>query len=101
MSTTILPELVGTLASLPEHTQKTIKAYGAACARTALQSQDLEDAQRYRWLRNRAIAEGICVVHIDYWSEEYRGLAHCEVYDGESLDKAIDHARRIEGEAND
>lgn len=39
---TILPELVGTLASLPEHTQKTIKAYGAACYRTALQSPEIQ-----------------------------------------------------------
>ena len=62
----------------------------------ALQSQDREDALRYRWLRNREIAEGICVVHIDYWSEEYRGQARCEVYDGEFLDKDIDRARRAE-----
>jgi len=50
---TILPELVGTPASLPEHTQATIRAYGAACARTALQSaqvqqwkKDAEQAKR-------------------------------------------------------
>ena len=51
---TILPELVGTLASLPEHTQKTIKAYGAACYRTALQSPEIQalkrDAERLDWL---------------------------------------------------
>lgn len=63
----------------------------------ALQSQDREDALRYRWLRNRASTEGICVVHIDYWSDEYTGQAHCDVYDGEFLDKEIDHARRVEG----
>lgn len=51
---TILPELVGTLAALPEHTQKTIKAYGAACYRTALQSPEVQalrkDAERLDWL---------------------------------------------------
>lgn len=39
---TILPELIGTLAALPEHTQKTIQAYGAACYRTALQSPEIQ-----------------------------------------------------------
>ncbi len=52
----VLPELVGTLASLSEHTQATIRAYGAACARTALQSPEIQalrkDAQRYRHLRD-------------------------------------------------
>ena len=52
---TDLPELVGTLANLPLHTQETIRAYGAACARTALQSPEVlrlrEDAERYRMLR--------------------------------------------------
>lgn len=43
---TILPELVGTLASLPEHTQKTIKAYGAACYRTALHSSEVQAWKR-------------------------------------------------------
>ena len=62
--------------------------------------KDKEDAERYRWLRNRASAEGICGVHRDYWSDEYRGQAHCEVYDGEFLDKEIDHTRRAE-DAND
>ena len=77
--------------------RRELKLIESAC-RAALQSQDREDAARYRWLRNRASTEGIGVVHIDYWSEEYRGMAHCEVYDGDFLDKAIDHARRIEGE---
>lgn len=31
-----LPELVGTLAQLPEHVRKVIVAYGAACARAAV-----------------------------------------------------------------
>jgi hypothetical protein len=55
-----------------------------------------KDAERYRWLRNSASGEGICVVHIDYWSDEYLGQAHCEVYDAELLDKAIDKAMKGE-----
>lgn len=55
-----------------------------------------EDAERYRWLRDRASAAGICAVHIEYWSEDYRGMAHCEVFDGEFLDKAIDKAMKGE-----
>ncbi len=54
----------------------------------ALQSQDREDALRYRWLRQAGVdystdidvvdAEGCCL-------------------NGEELDVAIDHARRFEG----
>ena len=33
-----LPELVGTLAALPEQTKRTIRAYGEACARVAKQA---------------------------------------------------------------
>lgn len=58
---TVLPELVGTLTSLSEHTQATIRAYGAACARTALQSPEIQelrkDADRYRHLRDEV---GLC-----------------------------------------
>lgn len=53
-----------------------------------------KDAARYRWLRDQASAAGICAVHIEYWSEDYRGMAHCEVFDGEFLDKAIDKAMK-------
>ena len=70
-------------------------------ARAALQSQDREDAERYRWLRDGG-NDDIGVVMgfdcIDYGSTSvvptYR-----EGLDGEHLDAAIDHARRIEGEA--
>ena len=55
---TTLPELVGTLAALPEHTQKTIQAYGAACAITALQSEQVqawkEDAELFQFLLEEA-----------------------------------------------
>ncbi|MFA7174786.1 MAG: hypothetical protein WC340_15530 [Kiritimatiellia bacterium] len=71
-------------------------SFARAIEQAVLQSAEIQslrkDAERYHWLRNRASTEGICVVHIDYWSEEYRGQAHCEVYDGEFLDKAIDAA---------
>lgn len=54
---TVLPEPVGTLASLPEHTQATIRAYGAACARTAMQSPEVQawkkDAERLDWLADQ------------------------------------------------
>lgn len=55
---TILPDLIGTLAALPEHTQNTIQAYGDACYRTALQSPEVQawkrDAERYRFIRQRS-----------------------------------------------
>jgi hypothetical protein len=67
---TILPELVGTLTTLPEHIQKAIQAYGAACARVTLQSHEIQelrkDAKRYRWLR-------------DQCEKQIGGLTICEV----------------------
>lgn len=45
---TILPELVGTLAELPEHIQKAIQAYGGACYRTALQSLPVQTSSTIR-----------------------------------------------------
>lgn len=57
----------------------------------ALQSQDREDAERYRWLRQqRTISDHACVT----WN-----IGHDWVQmDGAELDAAIDHARRIEGD---
>ena len=59
--------------------------------RAALQSQDREDAERYRWLRDPCSgAEHV----IFYCRGDYgRGLMS-----GGMLDEAIDHARRIEGD---
>ena len=56
-------------------------------ARAALQSQDREDAARYRWLRQqRTISDHACVT----WN-----IGHDWVQmDGAELDAAIDHARR-------
>lgn len=62
---TILPELIGTLAELPEHTQKTILAYGGACYRTALQSPEIQalrkDVERMRDALKEAAAELNCL----------------------------------------
>lgn len=70
--------------------RKEVEALQAECEKLR------EDAERYRWLRDQASAAGICAVHIEYWSEDYRGMAHCEVFDGEFLDKAIDKAMKGE-----
>lgn len=96
-----LPELVGTLAQLPEHVRKVIVAYGAACARAAvlacrergMGAPELMrlDAERYRWLRDSS-SDDLCVVRIDYWSDEYVGTAGVEVIDGHHLDSDVDAA---------
>lgn len=57
--------------------------------KAAIQSQDREDAERYRWLRDE---EGLVVLPYDD-----HGLGPEFPY-GSDLDKAIDHARRVEGE---
>lgn len=73
-----LPPLVGTLAAMPPHHQKVIKAYGEACARAALQSQDLEDT--------------FCVWHNDpetdnSWGTSCRHLF--EIYDGTPTENSM------------
>lgn len=71
-------------------------AFARAIEQAVLQSEQVQawkkDAARYRWLRDEADGEGVCVVRIDYWSDEYIGQAHCDVYGGEFLDKEIDAA---------
>lgn len=63
-----------------------IQAYWIAWqARAALQSQDREDAERYRWLRD--------TVGLD-------PLYDLGVMGFSALDAYVDHARRIEGEDN-
>lgn len=56
-----------------------------------LQSQDREDALRYRWLRDPCSG----AEHIIFYS---RGDYGKGLMSGEMLDEAIDHARRAEGE---
>lgn len=69
-------------------------------ARAALQSQDREDAERYRWLRAGG-NDDIGVVRgfdcIDSGSTTVVGTYE-EALDGEQLDEAIDHALRVEGD---
>lgn len=69
--------------------------------RAALQSQDREDAQRYRWLRDGG-NDDIGVVSgfgcADSGSSNVVGTYEY-ILDGEQLDAAIDHARRVEGES--
>ena len=67
-------------------------AWEAWKARAALQSQDLEDAERYRWLRDPCSG----AEHVIFYS---RGDYGKGLMSGVMLDEAIDHARRIEGEA--
>lgn len=105
----ILPELVGTLASLPEHTQKTIQAYGAACYRTALQSSEVQalkrDAERLMFACEFDAYTTVSKDRYDYAIEcaeeagrdapikedELNGLRRL-------IDAAIDHASRIDGD---
>ena len=65
----------------------------------ALQSQDREDAERYRWLRNTAQLfsqfekegnSGWCVMRRD------SAITRVFTYNGQELDGVIDHARRVE-----
>lgn len=67
----------------------------------ALQSQDLDDAERYRYLRDSAQLfshfgdignSGWCVMRRDHT------IRRVFTYNGPELDEAIDHARRVEGE---
>lgn len=58
-------------------------------AEAALQSQDREDAERYRWIRSK---ENECNVEIP--TKDAAGYL-LPGY-GDDLDSAIDHARRIE-----
>src|SRR5690554_5803846 len=66
----------------------------------ALQSKDKEDAERYRRLRKGDI-DDVAVVQglgaMDYGASAVIATYSVEI-DGDDLDSAIDHARRIEGE---
>lgn len=69
-------------------------------ARAALQSQDREDAERYRRLRkgdidNVAVVRGLGAM--DYGASAVVAT-YSEEIDGDDLDTTIDRARRAEGE---
>ena len=72
---------------------------GYQAGRAALQSQDREDAERYRRLRKGDI-DDVAVVRglgaMDYGASAVIAT-YSEEIDGDDLDAAIDHARRIEG----
>lgn len=74
--------------------------YRVVARECALQSQDAEDAERYRWLRDGG-NDDIGVVRgfgcIDSGSTTVVGTFEEGLY-GEQLDAAIDHARRAEGD---
>lgn len=66
-----------------------------------MQSQDRQDAERYRWLR-RGGNDDIGVVR-GFDVIEYGSSSVASTYEdrlcGDRLDAAIDHARRVEGES--
>lgn len=68
--------------------------------RSAMQSQDAEDAERYRRLRKGDI-DDVAVVRglgaMDYGASAVIAT-YSEEIDGDDLDAAIDHARRAEGD---
>jgi hypothetical protein len=57
----------------------------------ALQSQDREDAERYRWLREQCQKPvgGLTITAVGTWE--------LGPWSGDDPDEAIDHARRIDG----
>jgi|GEM_PF-4191596 len=93
-------------------TQDAFEAYQAG--RAALQSQDREDAERYRWLRDTLhgakagggveVNDALQVYETPEPGEEVRVYWYQDTpvgfyqEHGTTLDEAIDHARRIEGE---
>ena len=58
----------------------------------ALQSQDREDAERYRWLREQ------CQKPVGGLTIATAGTWELGPWSGDDPDEAIDRARRIEGE---
>lgn len=66
-------------------------------ARAALQSQDREDAERYRYIKGQmetgAVSTQLPLERSVYWIG-----SHVDCGDVRFIDEAIDHARRIEGD---
>lgn len=85
------------LADAPRSLRNYVAALRSAIA---LQSQDKEDAERYRRLRKGDI-DDVAVVRglgaMDYGASAVIATYSDEI-DGDDLDSAIDHARRIEGD---
>lgn len=83
-----------------EYVDKQVQgAFNVWQARAALQSQDREDAERYRRLRKGDI-DDVAVVRglgaMDYGASAVIAT-YSEEIDGDDLDSAIDHDRSIEG----
>ena len=85
---------------LIEWCEKTARSHARAAVEAALQSQDREDAERYRRLRKGGI-DDVAVVRglgaMDYGSSAVIATYSEEIGD-DDLDAAIDHARRTEGD---
>lgn len=80
---TILRELIGTLAELPEHTQKTIRAYGAACYRTALQSPEV-----HSWKRD---SELLSAIESECWDIRYGSTPNADAGDATTSIEIVGH----------
>ena len=67
---------------------------GYQAGRAALQSQDKEDAERYRWLRKHWFTMTSCYDggRVEFTTGQPRYSSATEA----NVDEAIDHARRIE-----
>lgn len=63
--------------------------------RAALQSQDHEDSARLEWIERNARRDPDMGGNHTWWPTSFNKTIR-----GPSLREAIDHARRIEGEAN-
>lgn len=72
------------------YTEGQMRAAIAAAIAATLQSQDREDAERYRWLRDksRVFKQDPDMSGNHYWMIQSNGLLR-----GATLDAAIDHAR--------
>lgn len=79
-------------------TQFAWEAYQAG--RASLQSQDREDAERYRYLRDNAQLSHFGDIGNSGWCVMYRDhtIRRVFTYNGPELDEAVDHARRVEGD---
>lgn len=76
--------------------------YRVVARECALQSQDREDALRYRWLRDSALLfSQIEQPGVSGWMVGRRDHVKTRfyTYNGKELDEAIDRARRIEGQS--
>lgn len=84
------------IAELEAHNEHIVEVFkneleATAAVEAALQSQVMEDAERYRWIRDPCSGADRVILYS-------RGDYGKGLISGEMLDEAIDHARRIEGD---